>query len=240
MKPCAVVITGAAGGLGATLAERMAASSPLVLVDVDEPALCGLGARLTQQGARCTVLAADVSQPSAVREIVCAAIRRGGADGLVNGAAILGPVGPATEIEAADWDRVLAVNLRSQWLLAAGLYEQLKSAAGAVVNVASTAGRDGSANLAAYAASKGAVMSLTRTLAAEWAADGVRVNAVVPGLLEQGISEDLPPELRETLARKVPLGRAGTCTEVAAVIEFLLSREASYVTGECWGVCGGR
>jgi 3-oxoacyl-[acyl-carrier protein] reductase len=143
-------------------------------------------------------------------------------------------------LETEDWERVLGVNLRGTWLMAKVFHGELARTKGRIVNIASTAGRDGSPNLVAYAASKAGILGLTRTLASEWAAEGILANAVLPGLIDRGVSEGIPAPVRDALKDKVPLGRPATCEEVAAVVRFLLSSEASYVTGETWSVDGGR
>jgi NAD(P)-dependent dehydrogenase (short-subunit alcohol dehydrogenase family) len=236
-----IVITGGGGSLGSAIAISLAPDQcRVVLIDVDSTRLSNSLELMRSKGVECEAFAADVSDSREIARVAEEVLRGGPIHGLVNNAGILGPVGPAQNLETEDWERVLGVNLRGSWLMAKVFHGELARTKGRIVNIASTAGRDGSPNLIAYAASKAGIIGLTRTLASEWAAEGILVNAVLPGLIDRGISEGLPVRIRDGLKDKVPLGRPATCEEVAAVVRFLLSSEASYVTGETWSVDGGR
>jgi len=240
MKEGIAVVTGAAGALGSVVATNLC-SAGWDVFRVDRKLPPGFQEPPAQQDSeRSRALIADVSDPQQVKQLAHQVAQSGPVRGLVNCAGILGPVGPANSLEVDEWDNILAVNARSAWLTSCAFYPQLKETRGRIVNVSSTAGCDGSPGLVAYSVSKAALLGLTRTLALEWAASGVLVNAVVPGLIESGVSDDLPESTRSALHAKIPLGRAASCKEVAAVIQFLLSSEASYVTGEYWRVDGGR
>jgi NAD(P)-dependent dehydrogenase (short-subunit alcohol dehydrogenase family) len=235
-----IVITGGGGSLGTAIATALADDGyHLVLVDVDPVRLGRSAELLRSKGVESEFLIADVSDSTDVARLA-QQVSRDPVDGLVNNAGILGPVGPAQNLASDDWERVLGVNLRGTWLMAKAFHGELARTKGRIVNIASTAGRDGSPNLVAYAASKAGILGLTRTLASEWAAEGILVNAVLPGLINNGVSAGIPASVRDALKEKVPLGRPATCEEVAAVVRFLLSSEASYVTGETWSVDGGR
>jgi NAD(P)-dependent dehydrogenase (short-subunit alcohol dehydrogenase family) len=236
-----IVITGGGGALGSAIATSLAGDEcRLVLVDVDSVRLGKSAELMRSKGVESELFLADVSDSREVVRVAEEVLRGGPVHALVNNAGILGPVGSAQDLETEDWERVLGVNLRGTWLMAKAFHDELARRKGRIVNIASTAGRDGSPNLVAYAASKAGILGLTRTLASEWAAGGILVNAVLPGLIAIGVSEGIPAQFRDTLRDKVPLGRPATCEEVAAVVRFLLSSEASYVTGETWSVDGGR
>jgi NAD(P)-dependent dehydrogenase (short-subunit alcohol dehydrogenase family) len=238
-----VLITGASGGIGRACVEHFLDQGWTVLaVDIDPPQ------PNLPKGA--TFLQADLSVPGEI-DALCDQLsqQHSRLDALVNNAA-LQITSSLLETSVEDWDAVQAVNLRAPFLLARGLYPLLKSAGGAVVNVASVHAEATSAEIGAYAASKGGLQALTRTMAIEFAADGVRANAVLPGatdteMLEAGLSrssiEDQDPAARKRdLAAKVLLGRLGRPAEIARAIYFLADGEqSSYITGEALAVDGG-
>ena len=233
------VVTGAAAGFGLAVASRLAAEGArLVLVDraagqLAEAAIAIAGA---------VPVVADVSQEADVESYVQTAVaEHGRIDMFFNNAGIEGRLAPMTELSVEDFDRVLAVNCRGVFLgLRAVLRVMKEQNSGAIVNTASMAGVRGSATFAPYVASKHAVVGLTRSAALEGAPFGIRVNAVAPGHIDTRMGRDLAAQInpddpdsvfRQTAAR-VPLGhRYGTAQEVANMVVWLLSDEASYVSG---------
>jgi 3-oxoacyl-[acyl-carrier protein] reductase len=162
-------------------------------------------------------------------------------DILVNSAAILGPVASLLELSPRDWDEVLAVNLTGTMLCCRTVLPiMLKQQFGRIVNVSSVAGKEGNPNMSAYSVSKAGVICLTRSIAKEVARHGITVNCVSPATTNTGINRDMPPELKAQLLAKIPLGRMAEPEEVAAVIAFLASDEAAFVTAQCYDVSGGR
>src|SRR5215472_10289327 len=241
------IITGGAGGLGRALAARLLADGARVaLVDVEEAEL----RRVADDLGPILALAGDVT----VEEDVAGYVRRtvaeyGHVDLFFNNAGVEGRMGKIVDTDVADFDRVIAVNVRGVFL---GLREVLRAmrrqgTGGAIVNTASVAGLRGSNRLAAYSASKHAVIGLTRSAAREAAEYGVRVNAVAPGFIDtrmlaainSAASPDDPAAAVADLVSRVPAGRLGTADEVASVVSWLLSDEASYVSGGVYVVDAG-
>jgi NAD(P)-dependent dehydrogenase (short-subunit alcohol dehydrogenase family) len=235
------VVTGAASGIGRAVAHRvLGAGARLIAVDRDAEGLRDLEAR----GA--TIVVADLSLAAELATVIEVGT---GADYLVNVAGILHPQ-PLLEVEPDDLRRVFAVNLDAPWMLCSRIGAAMP-AGGAIVNVSSAAAKNAkSTEIAAYAASKAAVLSMTRSFAAAYAARGVRVNAVCPGIIDTPMQQHLVAHVAASIGRpvdsleqerlgSVPLGRAGSPVECAAVIAFLLSADSSYMTGQAINISGG-
>lgn len=238
-----VIITGAAGGIGAATARRFLAEGARVFLVDRAEAVADIAATL---GAPYAV--ADVSDESATRAFVTAAVEAlGGLDVYVANAGTEGHVHPLVEVDQADFDRVLAVNVRSTWLGIKHAVPHLLKTRGNFVATASVAGLIGSPGLGPYIASKHAVLGLVKTAAVEYGPAGVRVNAVCPGPIEnrmmRSIEEQAAPgaasTVHDSFAHMVPMGRYGTNEEIAAAIVFLASPEASYCTGAALVADGG-
>lgn len=242
------LITGGASGLGLAAARQMAAEgASLVLVDWDGDALRSAASRVG--GAKVRSHQGDVSrEETAIGAVELARAEFGRLDVVFNNAGI-DPLRARSvvETEVGDWDRILDVNVRSAFLVSrAAIPLMRKGGGGAIVNTASTAGLKPAGDEAAYSVSKAAMVSLTGTLAVDFAADGIRANCVCPGFMEmvmtdrrRDLSEEQQTARAAAAAARVPLGRQGTYDEVAKAVLFLASEDASYITGAALVVDGG-
>ena len=245
-----VLVTGAASGIGRATCLRLARdgrargqAAQIAAVDLDPSGgLEGLVEELRGLGAEALALHGDMGSVDAPARVVGEAVARfGGLDGLVSNAGINRP-GPLTAYSVDDWDRVFAVNTRATWLLARAAHQALKtSRGGAIVVVASMSGSHPHASLGAYGPSKAAVIMLMRVLAQELGPDGIRVNALSPGMTRTGMTARVYADQRVAAERDalVPLGRVASPDDMADVIAFLLGPDARYVTGHDLVVDGG-
>ena len=185
----------------------------------------------------------DVSDPASIDAAVAAADKFGGIDVMVNNAGIVGPARPVVDMDEADFDQVIAVNLRGAFLGCRSAARRMTArGSGSIVNVASIASLMGSRTSAAYSASKGGVRLLTTTLAFEMGPLGIRVNSVLPGIIETRMTthdRNWAAEAAEATIGKVPMRRLGTPADVANAVVYLASDLASYVTGTSLTVDGG-
>jgi NAD(P)-dependent dehydrogenase (short-subunit alcohol dehydrogenase family) len=244
------LITGGASGLGLEVARQMAADGArLVLVDWDDAGLESATAKVGRAGGAVRSLQGDVSDPATATgaiELVRSAFGR--LDILFNNAGI-DPLRARSviETEVSDWERILDVNVGSAYLMARAAVPLMRAGGGgSIVNTASIAGIKPAGDEAAYSVSKAAMISLTGSLAIDFAADGIRANCVCPGFMEmvmtdrrRDLTEDQQTARAEGAAARVPLGRQGTYEEVAKAVLFLAGPDASYITGAALVVDGG-
>ncbi len=237
------IVTGAGQGLGWAIAKRLADDgASLVIADINWEKAQEKSSFLQKIGKKAMAIKVDVSRAGEVNNMVSQVLEKfGRIDILVNNAGILGPYFPVEEYPEELWDQVIAVNLKGTFLCCKAVIPIMKKQGrGSIVNIASVAGKEGNANMAPYSASKGAIITLTKTLGKELATSNIRVNAVSPALLETEMTQSMTPEQRALLTSKIPMGRLGKPEEVAAVVKFLVSDEASFVTGQCYDISGGR
>lgn len=244
------IITGAAGGIGRATVERLTrAGARIVATDLKDTPIDETSAAGEALGGEVLTTAHDVSSWEDWQRVVAESVHRfGGIDFLVNNAGIEGAVASIEESTEAVLDRVLAVNVKGVFLgMKAVIPELRKRGGGAIVNLASVAGVIGDPGIAPYVASKHAVIGLTKSAATGYGPERIRVNAVGPSpietrmmhALESGMAPGDEASVRAALEQRIPLGRYGTPDEVAAVIAFLCSDDASYVNGSFYTVDGG-
>ncbi|MET8068036.1 SDR family NAD(P)-dependent oxidoreductase [Micromonospora sp. NPDC005686] len=239
---CITVVTGGGRGIGAATARRLAADGHDLVIGyrTDHDAAEAVAADVRAAGRRAVTVAADTTDPDQVRRIFDAADRLGPLTGLVNNAGVTSPIGPFTDLRVDDLREVVDVNLIGYVLCAQQATRRLTSG-GAIVNVSSVAATLGSpGEYIHYAAVKAATDTLTVGLAKELAPQGIRVNAVAPGIIRTSIhARSGVPDRPDTAAGRIPMGRAGEPEEVAGAIAYLLGPDASYTTGAVLRVGGG-
>lgn len=234
-------VTGSAKGLGSALAGGLYEQGcNVVLADIDEPTNSATAETLDPSGERTQTLHVDVGDPASVTESFEAAVRRwGSVEILINNAAVTN-ITSIWDISLEEWERVLAVNLRSVFLMSrlAGAHMR-ELGYGRIINIASLAGQAARPSGAHYAASKGGVIALTRVFANDLASDGVTVNAVAPAIVDTPMLRAIGEDRIKALTEAIPVGRVCNPREVAAVVCFLASRQAGYITGATYDINGG-
>ncbi len=242
------LVTGAAAGIGAACAVRLAQDGAAVgVLDLDEARCAETVAKVESNGGRALALGADISDRAQVTAAVVKLRSAFGPIGiLVNNAAITG-YAPFLEMSDAQWSQVLHVNLTGTFLVTqAVLPDMVQARWGRIVNIASSAAQTGAKNMAHYAASKGGMISLTRTLALEFGPSGITCNVVPPRFItgtimsEDSFARSKQPLSREAAAAAGPITREGRPEDIAGTVSWLASDDAAFVTGQVISVNGGR
>ncbi len=235
------IVTGAAQGIGRAIAETLARhGADIVVADLDPGRSQEAVMAITQMGRRALNVKVNVADWNDAKAMVDHVLKEWGkVDILVNNAGITRD-GLLVRMKEEDWNLVLQVNLNGTFhCTKAVLQPMTKQRYGRIVNIASIVGAMGNAGQANYAASKAAVIGFTKTVAREYASRMVTVNAVAPGFIDTAMTQGLAADVKETLQKQIPLGRLGQPADVAEAVRFLVSDEASYITGQVLHVNGG-
>ena len=237
------LITGAASGIGAATARRLASEGARVMLgDIDESGLAAVSEQIDGSGEVVGTHAADVSDRAQVEALTAAAVERFGLLDIVFNNAGIGTFGKTPDLDIDAWHRVIDVDLHSVFYGCRAAIPRLREAGGgAIINTASISGLFGDYGLAAYNAAKGAVVNYTRTAAIDHARENIRINAVCPGPIDTTLAAPLMthPQVSADYRELIPMGRVGRAEEVAGVVAFLASEDAAYVTGAMIVVDGG-
>lgn len=233
-----VVITGGASGIGLASAKRLLKEGTKVaLLDVNDDVL-----EISKSlGTNTLGLKCDVSNESDVKSSIdMVANFFGKIDYLVANAGIGGGANKPADVSIEEWNKVIGVNQTGIFLVNKYVIPyMIENGGGAIVNTSSMYGIVGAPNSFAYTASKGAINQMTRTLALAYAENNIRVNAIAPGYVDTAILSSVPDEYKKVMAKEMPIGRLGTDDEIASLVKFLLSDEASFITGAIISIDGG-
>ncbi len=235
------LVTGGAQGIGKSIVTLLAdCGASVVVSDINRETAEKTAADLTAQGKKAMAAQANVARGEEVKAMVDSVLSQWGKiDILVNNAGITRDT-LLLRMKDEDWDAVLSVNLKGTYnCIKAVLSSMSKQRRGRIVNISSIVGVIGNPGQANYAASKAAVIGLTKTVAREYASRGVTVNAVAPGFIDTAMTASLSAEVKENLMKQIPLARLGSPSDVANAVAFLASDRASYLTGQILHVNGG-
>jgi len=228
------IVTGGSGGLGQAIVARL---------KQDGVRVANLDLKSSKSREQADLFCqCDVTDEESVKQSVQDVIAEfGRVDILVNNAGLQGPVAPMTTVSPAEWRNVLDVNLTGTFLCCKAVVPTMIAATwGRIINISSVQGKEGTAGAGPYAASKAAQIALAKSLAKELATAGVTVNCIAPTVIDAGMISQISPQRKAELLAKIPMGRFGTATEVAAMVAWIASEECSFTTGAVFDLSGGR
>ena len=238
------IVTGGASGIGAGVATRMAdEGAHVALFDVNEAALQEEVARIKEAGGRASHAVVDIAAEGQVRSSIDQVVKdHGQLDILVNSAGIIGPNGTkAVDYPVDEFEKVLAVNLTGAFLVTKyAIAHMLERNYGRILLVSSIGGKEGNPGMAGYAASKAGVMGLVKGIGKEYAETGITVNGLAPAVIRTAMNADTAPEMLRYMTNLIPMKRLGEIEEVAALICWICSKEATFNTGFVFDISGGR
>ena len=243
MQGRVALITGSGYGIGLATARRFAADgASVVLADINEETAKETADAMRADGHEALGIRCDAASREDVERVIAETLSRfGRLDIVFNNAGIMGRNANIWELEDEDWEQVVRVNLTSMFYVCrAAIPHMRERGSGSIVNMASIAGKEGTPGLVPYSATKAGVIAFTKALAREVIREGIRVNCVAPAVIQTPLLDQLPQEAIDLMLSKAPMGRFGTAEEVAAVVHFLASDEASFITGNCFDASGGR
>ena len=239
-----IIVTGAGRGLGRAYAERLASEGARVAIaEIDAAAASGTAAETQGRGADAIFIETDVSSKEGTEAMAARVLETWGRiDGLVANAGLANSVGGAAynEISVEQWDHMMEVNVRGTWLTCCAVAPHMQNRKkGSIVTISSDTATWGSPKLLHYVTSKGAIEAFTRAMARELGADGVRINCVAPGLLNNDATAGVPKAKREWNIQNRAIPREGAPRDIAGLVSFLLSDDASFITGQLIVADGG-
>jgi NAD(P)-dependent dehydrogenase (short-subunit alcohol dehydrogenase family) len=237
------IVTGAATGIGHAIASRLGGDGARILiVDLDRGEAERAAEELAASGIDVRIQVGDVADPDVAASSVSQALETWGRiDVLVNNAGVGGNVAPIWELPVEEMDRVYRSNLRGVFLFCHEVIpHMMERDYGRIVNIASIAGKEGNPRMAPYSATKAAVIGLTKSVGKELADTGIRVNCITPAVIQTRILDQLTPAQVDYMLERIPMGRTGEVSEVAALVAWLASKECSFSTGAVFDISGGR